>query len=95
MMAEVSARLKSIPALVLGHNYSYESFGSWWFSFKRSGKKFRVVFDGRDEYLSLERAVVADGSEVVAEWQFIDGKPLPQVRPDSLVSEVCSLVSSK
>ena len=94
MMGEVAIRLKSIPALILEHSYSYESFGSWWFSFRRSGKKFRVIFDGRDKYLSLERAVVADGSEVVAEWQSIDGKRLSDGSFESLISEVCSLVSS-
>jgi hypothetical protein len=60
MMAEVTARLKSIPALILEHSYSYESFGSWWFAF---------------------RAIR------------LDGKPLPDVSFDSLISEVCALVS--
>jgi hypothetical protein len=93
MMAEVAVYLKSISALILEHSYSYESFGSWWFSFKRSEKRFRVIFDGRDNYLSLEREVVANGSVIVAEWQSIDGKPLPDASFDSLISEVCSLVS--
>src|SRR5687768_1637684 len=87
MMAQVTARLKSLPALILEHSYSYESFGSWWFTFERSGRKFRVIFDGRDEYLSLERAAVADGAKVTAEWQSLDGKPLPDVSFDSLISE--------
>jgi hypothetical protein len=95
MMAEVAAGLKSISALILEHSYSYESFGSWWFTFRRSGNRFRVVFDGREEYLSLERAVIADGPRVAAEWQSIAGKPLPKASLDSLLSEVCSLVSSK
>jgi hypothetical protein len=93
MMAEVAARLKSALALILEHSYSYESFGSWWFTFKRSGKKFRVAFDGRDKYLSLERGVVADGSKIIGEWQSVNGKKLQGVEFDSLISEVWSLVS--
>ena len=92
MMAELAVRLKSAPAHILEHSYSYESFGSWWFTFKRSGKKFRVAFDGRDKYLSLERGVIADGSKIVAEWQAVDGQKLQGVEFDSLISEVCSLV---
>ena len=94
MMSEAAACLKSIPVLILEHSYSYESFGSWWFIFRRSGKKFRVVFDGRDKYLSLERGVIADGSKIVVEWQSIDGKQLPDSSVDSLISEVRSLVGS-
>jgi hypothetical protein len=95
MMVELSARLKSIPALILEHSYSYETFGSWWFAFERSGRRFRVIFDGRDEYLSLEWVAIADDAKVVAEWQSLDGKPLPDVSSDSLISEVCALVSSQ
>ena len=92
MMAEIAARLKSTPALILEHSYSYEAFGSWWFTFRRSGKMFRVVCDGRDKYLSLEQAVAADGSKVGAEWESIGGRALPNVSFDSLLSGVCVLV---
>ena len=94
MMAEIANRLRSIPALILEHSYIYESFGSWWFTFKRSGKKFRVVFDGRDNFLSLDRSNVVDGSRLVAEWQSVDGKRLPDQSSDSLILEVCTLVEA-
>ena len=94
MMAEVTTRLKSIPALILEHSYSYESFGSWWFTFKRSGQKFRIVFDGRDGYLNLDRGRGVDGSKIVSEWQSVDGKQLPDPSFDSLILEVCCLASA-
>lgn len=94
MMSEVAARLKSVPALILEHSYNYESFGSWWFTFKRSGKKFRIVFDGRDKHLSLEEAVAAGGSKIATEWRSIDAKQLPERGVESLISEVCSLAGS-
>ena len=94
IMAELASRLKSLTALILEHNYSYESFGSWWFTFRRSGQKFRVIFDGRDKYLSLEREGVADGSKTVAEWQSVGGKQLSDTGFDGLILEVCSLVGS-
>ena len=92
-MAEIAFRLKSISSLILEHSYSYESFGSWWFIFRRTGQKYRVVFDGRDKYLSLESAVVSDGSKTIAEWQSIGGKQLPNTNADSLILEVDSLIS--
>ena len=94
MMSEVAARLKSIPALILEHSYSYESFGSWWFTFGRSGKKFRLVFDGRDKYLNLEQALVNDGSKIMTEWESVYGKQLADKSFERLLSEVCSLVGS-
>jgi len=90
IMAELSIRLKSSLVLILEHHYHYESFGSWWFAFKQSGKKFRVVFDGRDNYLSLEPAVNVD--KFKADWQSVNGKQLSDSGFDSLVLEVCFLI---
>jgi hypothetical protein len=92
MMAEIASRLKSSSALILEHSYSYESFGSWWFIFRRSGQKYRVVFDGRDKYLNFEGAVVSDDSKTMAEWQSIGGKQLSDTSVDSLILAVCSLI---
>ena len=89
-MVELSVRLKSSLVLILEHHYHYESFGSWWFVFKQSGKKFRIVFDGRDKYLSLEQSVVVH--KIKADWQSINGKQLTDAGFDDLVLEVCSLI---
>lgn len=54
LMVDVAEYLNASGARVLTSEYSYPSFGSWWFSFANKGKSFRVVYDGRDSRLSLE-----------------------------------------
>ena len=94
MMVEIATHLKSVPALILEHSYDFECFGSWWFTFKRSGKRFRVSFDGRDKFLSLTRGVVAaDGSKRITEWQPMNEKQLTDVSFERLILEVCSLTA--
>ena len=39
---------------VVAHQYDYESFGSWWFSFIKAQKEYCVTFDGRDYRLELK-----------------------------------------
>ena len=92
MMAEVAVRLKSIPAQILRSDYTYESFGSWWFTFRRSGYTFRVTFDGRDKYLNLERTV--GKGPAANEWQAVAGKQLKDSSCDEIVSEVVALAES-
>jgi hypothetical protein len=54
-MSELAIGLASTPAQILEHRYNYESFGSWWFKCKFSGKVYRVVYDGRDDCISIEK----------------------------------------
>ena len=93
MMAEIAVGLKSIPAQILRSDYTYESFGSWWFTFRRSGYTFRVTFDGRDKYLNLERTV-RKGSEAANTWQAVAGKQMKDASHDDIVSEVIALARS-
>src|SRR3954465_8458763 len=67
-----ASRLKSIPAIILKADYDYESFGSWWFTFRRSGYTFRFTFDGRDKYLKLERTVGKEPASANT-WQVVAG----------------------
>ncbi len=90
MMSELSDTLKSE---ILEHHYHPESFGSWWFTFEKARNKFRIVFDGRDRNLSLEQKIILTDSK--HEWKFIEGKHLPKLDSDYLVSEVCFLVAIK
>jgi hypothetical protein len=53
-MARFATALKALPAQVLEHSYSYDSFGSWWTVVRCNGFPLRVVFDGRDRELVLE-----------------------------------------
>jgi hypothetical protein len=49
--------LRSLPARLEDHEYSYTSFGSWWANVRFRGILFRIVFDGRDRELVIERSI--------------------------------------
>lgn len=55
-MGRLATELKALPAQVLEHGYSYESFGSWWTVIRFKGVPFRLSFDGHDGELVLERS---------------------------------------
>ena len=55
-MADFATELKSLPAQVLEHSYSYESFGSWWVTVRCRGISFRIVFDGKEGQLEIQRS---------------------------------------
>jgi hypothetical protein len=56
LMVQVADHLRALPAQILEHHYQYDAFGSWWTTLKRRGQLFRVVFDGKERELRLERA---------------------------------------
>jgi len=55
-MARLSALLGSLPAQVLEHSYSYESFGSWTIVLPHKGVRKRIVFDGRDSRYRIQQS---------------------------------------
>jgi hypothetical protein len=55
-MIRLVERLRPVPAQLLEHVYSYESFGSWSCIVRCGGIPLRIVFDGRDRELVVERS---------------------------------------
>ena len=55
-MVKLATALKSLPAQVLDHWYSYESFESWRMDLRFQGVAFRIVCDGKDGVLTLQRS---------------------------------------
>jgi len=55
-MAELAAGLKSIPAQLLDHEYSSQSFGSWWTTLRCHGVVFRIVYDGKEGVFLVQRS---------------------------------------
>lgn len=55
-MTAIAKALKPLPAQILAHGYDYSSFGSWWLVIHSRGIRFRVVFDGREQMLRIERS---------------------------------------
>ena len=66
-MSDMAIALSGFPAQILEHNYNYESFGSWWFSFRFKGQEFRLVFDGKDAQLSLKEKTASDWKEIASD----------------------------
>jgi hypothetical protein len=87
MMTEIATRLALLPAVILEHNYSYKTFGSWWFTFRRSDREYRIVFDGRDDFLYIQDAT--DG------FREIDYRQLKRPTADIVASETYSLITQK
>jgi hypothetical protein len=54
-MTRLAIRLKAVPAQVLEHTYSYDSFGSWTITLRCMGRALRFTFDGRHRECVLER----------------------------------------
>jgi hypothetical protein len=55
-MDRLATRLKGLPAQVLDHDYSYESFGSWSMTIRCNGYPLRVTFDGKEREYRLEKS---------------------------------------
>lgn len=65
LMARLAGHLSAVPAQVLEHSYSYQSSGSWWSILLVEGTPFRIVLDGREGDVVVERS---DTKEAPYEW---------------------------
>ena len=55
-MALLASSLKNLPAQILHHQYSYESFGSWALALRIKGVRLRLSFDGKESAYAIERS---------------------------------------
>jgi|WetSurMetagenome_2_1015567.scaffolds.fasta_scaffold70980_5 hypothetical protein len=69
LMIVFSSHLKTLPAEILEHQYSPESFGSWWCKFRKSGKLYRIVYDARDGFIYLENDANNSHISGKADWK--------------------------
>ena len=56
-MDRLAITLKGLPAQVLDHDYSYESFGSWSMTIRYKGCALRLTFDGKEREYRLEKSM--------------------------------------
>ncbi len=63
-MADVSRELAAIRAEVQDHSYAASVFGSWWFTIRVHGARYRVVYDAREGVLSVESSPTENRPEV-------------------------------
>ncbi len=67
-MTAIATALKPLPAEILEHCFNYSSFGSWWLVVRHRGIPIRVVFDGREQMLTIERSSSRDEP---SSWQTV------------------------
>lgn len=88
-MKELAVELKSVPAQLLEHEYSYESFGSWSLVFRCQGQVFRLTFDGKERWYvlqeSAERKAPYQWNEIVWEKRCEQSDLFPQAEVISFV----------
>lgn len=55
MMLDISVRLNEAGVELLEHRYAYESFGSWIIKVMFKGERYRMIYDGRDACVYLQK----------------------------------------
>lgn len=53
-LIEFIKNLEKLPAELYEMSYSPGSFGNWIIVIRNKGKRFRIIFDGRDGFISIE-----------------------------------------
>ena len=53
-MSQVAERLSQLRLEFRSSTYDYATMGSWYFTFRKAGSDYRVVYEGRDYLLSLQ-----------------------------------------
>jgi hypothetical protein len=78
-----------MPAQVLEHSYTYESFGSWWSIVRFKGIPYRIVLDGRDRELVVERSF---SPRPPYDWSVIHSVRLDGAAPDDFGQRVVEIL---
>lgn len=84
LMARLAEDLRALPAQIVEHAYHHDALGSWFTTVRRHGRIFRIVFDGKEGQVRLERETAAAKSE---QWEELCSFPATdqggaQVLPD-------------
>lgn len=89
-MREIAVRLKTIPVQILEHAYHYEAFGSWWFTFMSNGEKYRMVYDGKETCIRLEKNV---SLSLNADWQSLSEVQCEETTSKSVIEKVLTVIN--
>jgi hypothetical protein len=87
LMAKLAGDLGTIAARILAHEYRHDAFGSWWMTVQRRGDIFRIVFDGKERELRLERATESGQAE---SWEDLGSWSAGDRDSEHLLPEVVS-----
>ena len=88
LMSEIAFGLTKIPAQFMEHHYSNEAFGSWWLKYSCSGHQFRLVFDGIDHIISIQKSNVDS-------WENIDSKHVNMPTSSEIINYISEVLNKK
>ncbi len=85
-MADVARHLTLIKAQLLRSEYCYETFGSWWFTFEKKGKIYRLLYDGKEGELRFECDPTPEKLHgvVMTQWTEVEVHPVGDLRGGGL-----------
>jgi hypothetical protein len=92
-MTRLARALEELPVQILGHEYSYESFGSWSLTLRYKGRVAQLVYDGRDDFLALRQCddrkpPYSFGPEVA-----VAGRTGSRVLDQRVIGEICRAIT--
>jgi hypothetical protein len=88
-LLRLSSAFEEMPAQLLEHYYSYESFGSWSFEVKYSGNRIKVEYDGKESHLSARYAADRKPPYGFGPWVEIPVPNEERFLSDSTVEAIC------
>ncbi len=91
MMADLTSCLKTVNVKMREYSYHPELFGSWWFTFTRYGERYRLIFDGKESCLRLEKN---KNALFKSDWQELRENSLPDKRSDTIIDAVLSIIKA-
>jgi hypothetical protein len=93
LMSAIAAQLAIRSIQLLEHSYTYQHFDSWWFTFRNSKGTFRISFDGRDRFLSLEAGEESPDRLWITSWKYQSSEQLKDpLNSEATIEIVNSLV---
>ncbi len=93
-ISRLAHALKALPAQILEHHYSYESFGSWYVVLRHEGHISQLVYDGRDDHMGLRRSLDRKPPYNYGPEQSIGGGSGLGALDDSAIKEICRAIIS-
>lgn len=91
-IARLAHALKALPAQILEHEYSCESFGSWYLVFRRKGVVGRLVFDGHENELVMQKSKDRKPPYHFGSERDVGSGVGVGVPDDSMIGEICCVV---
>jgi hypothetical protein len=93
LMHKLALYFGTLSAIIIEEKYDYNTFGSWWCIFKKSGILYRLIYDGRDYALYLQINMNNKNIGQELNWKDIRSKQVKsQDSNNKILSEITDLI---